>query len=341
MTQKSEFRVEKRHILHSSIFNQTLRDWQGLQCELSAKNFMYPVFIVEDDNAVQPINSMPGISRFGINKLKNHLEPLVSKGLRSVLLFGVIDNLPKDDCALNADSPNNPVIKSLPKLKTWFPNLTIACDVCLCPYSSHGHCGILFSDGTLNNEASLERISDVALSYGKAGADIVAPSDMMDGRIGAIKEKLIQHKLGNKVAVLSYTAKFASNFYGPFRDAAKSKPAFGDRRCYQLPPTSANLAIRAAERDVFEGADMLMVKPVMAYMDILKTIKDKYPQYPMFVYQVSGEYAMICKAAQEGTFNLESGLMEILMSLRRAGADVIITYFTPLILDLLNPKHKL
>uniref|UniRef100_V5GG21 Delta-aminolevulinic acid dehydratase n=1 Tax=Anoplophora glabripennis TaxID=217634 RepID=V5GG21_ANOGL len=341
MIEKTCYNVEKRHILHSSIFNQTLRDWQGLQSELTTKNFMYPIFLVEDENAVQPIDSMPGISRFGINKLKNHLGPLVQKGLQAILLFGVIDNLSKDDYATNADSLQNPVIKALPQLKTWFPNLTIACDVCLCPYSSHGHCGILFPDGTLNNEASLERISDVALSYAQAGAHIVAPSDMMDGRIAAIKQKLIHHKLANKVAVLSYTAKFASNFYGPFRDAAKSKPAFGDRRCYQLPPTSANLAIRAAERDVSEGADLLMVKPVMAYMDILKTIKDKFPHYPMFVYQVSGEYAMIYKASQAGTFDLEAGLMEILRSLRRAGADVIITYFTPLILDLLQPKHKL
>ncbi|KAJ8961027.1 hypothetical protein NQ314_006009 [Rhamnusium bicolor] len=329
MTGKGPFTVEKRHILQSGIFNQTLREWHGLKCDITPINLMYPVFLVEDDDAIQPINSMPGVSRYGINTLKTHLEPLITNGLRSVLLFGVIDNLPKDDLATNADSAQNPVVKALPKLRASFPNLTIACDVCLCPYSSHGHCGILYPDGTINNPASLERISDVALSYAKAGAHIVAPSDMMDGRIGAIKEKLIKNSLANKVAVLSYTAKFASNFYGPFR------------KCYQLPPTSAGLAVRAAERDVLEGADMLMVKPVMAYMDILKEVKDKYPQYPMFVYQVSGEYAMIYRAAQEGAFDLKLALTEILHSLRRAGADVIITYYTPLVLEWLKLKNKL
>ncbi|KAJ8978003.1 hypothetical protein NQ317_004548 [Molorchus minor] len=187
MTGRKPFAVGKRHILQSSIFNQTLRDWHGLQSELTSKNLMYPVFIVEDDEAVQPISSMPGISRFGINKLREHLKPIVINGLASILVFGVIEKLPKDDVATNADSKDNPVIKALPKLRSWFPNLTIACDVCLCPYSSHGHCGILHSDGTINNEASLVRISEVALAYAKAGAHIVAPSDMMDGRIGRLK----------------------------------------------------------------------------------------------------------------------------------------------------------
>ncbi|VEN44532.1 unnamed protein product [Callosobruchus maculatus] len=335
------FTVEKKHILHSSIFNQTLRDWHSLKCDITPKNLMYPVFIVEDDDAVQPISSLPGVSRFGINKLKEHLDNVVRNGLQSVLLFGVIDSLPKDEFASNADSSKNPVIRALPLLRKWYPNLTIACDVCLCPYTSHGHCGVLNSDGSINNAASIDRISDVALSYAKAGAHIVAPSDMMDGRIGAIKEKLIKNDFGNKVAVLSYTAKFASNFYGPFRDAAKSAPTFGDRKCYQLPTCSAGLPVRAAHRDVQEGADMLMVKPVMAYMDVLKTVKDAYPNHPMFVYQVSGEYAMIYWAAQKGVFDLRVALTEILSSLRRAGADVIITYYTPLILEWLQLKHKL
>nr|CAH7725284.1 unnamed protein product [Callosobruchus chinensis] len=335
------FTVEKKNILHSSIFNQTLRDWHGLKSDITPKNLMYPVFIVEDDDAVQPISSLPGVSRFGINKLKQHLDNVVRNGLQSILLFGIIDNLPKDEFASNADSSKNPVMKSLPLLRKWYPNLTIACDVCLCPYTCHGHCGILNIDGSVDNAASIDRISDVALSYAKAGAHIVAPSDMMDGRIGAIKEKLIKNDFGNKVAVLSYTAKFASNFYGPFRDAAKSAPAFGDRKCYQLPTCSAGLPVRAAHRDVEEGADMLMVKPVMAYMDVLKTVKDAYPDHPMFVYQVSGEYAMIYWAAQKGVFDLRVALTEILSSLRRAGADVIITYYTPLILEWLQLKHKL
>ncbi|XP_044265673.1 delta-aminolevulinic acid dehydratase [Tribolium madens] len=333
--------VKNCHTLHSGIFNPTLRKWQSLQTELGSDNFMYPIFIVENDYAVQPIASMPGVSRYGINKLKDHLGPLVEKGLSSVLLFGVTEKLPKDDIGSHADSPQNPVIRALPKLISWFPSLTIACDVCLCPYTSHGHCGILFPDGSINNMESIKRIAEIAASYAKAGAHIVAPSDMMDGRIGAIKDKLAECQLRHKTAVLSYTAKFASGFYGPFRDAAKSKPAFGDRKCYQLPPGSSGIALRAAARDVAEGADMLMVKPVMSYMDVLRDVKRAYPEYPMFVYQVSGEYAMIYHAAKAGALDFKTALCEILVSLRRAGADVIISYYTPVVLDWLQTKSKL
>lgn len=341
MGDKYKRMVEKKHYLHSSIFHPTLRDWQSLKSELTPSNFMYPVFIIENDNEVQAIPSMPGISRYGINKLKEHLQNVISKGLTSILVFGVIDSLAKDEQATNADSSQNPVIKALPKLRAWFPNLVIACDVCLCPYSSHGHCAILSENGTIDNPKSIKRIADIALSYAKAGAHIVAPSDMMDGRIGAIKTLLIENNLQNNVAVLSYTCKFASNFYGPFRDAAKSKPSFGDRKCYQLPPAGEGVAIRAAARDVEEGADMLMIKPIMAYMDVLKQVKDKYPEYPMFVYQVSGEYSMIYNAAEKSIFDLKAALLEILQSYRRAGADIIITYYTPLILEWIQLKHKL
>jgi len=331
---------KKAHILHSSISNSTLRDWQVLKCQILPKNLMYPIFLIEDENDVQPIKSMPGVARYGINRLKAHLETLVAKGLESVLLFGVADRLPKNETGLHADSQENPVVKALPKIRAWFPTLTVACDVCLCPYTSHGHCGILYPDGSINNSASIKRIAEIALTYAQAGAHIVAPSDMMDGRIGAIKEKLLQHQLGHKVAVLSYTAKFASVFYGPFRDAAKSAPAFGDRKCYQLPPGSSGLAARAAARDIEEGADLLMVKPGLAYLDVIKQTKDAHPEYPLFVYQVSGEYAMLYHGAQQGAFELKNAVSEILLSTRRAGADVIITYFTPWILDWLTVKSK-
>ncbi|KAF5299339.1 hypothetical protein FQA39_LY02512 [Lamprigera yunnana] len=326
--------------LHSSISNANTRDWHVVNLEITPKNLMYPIFLVEDENDVQPIQTMPGISRYGINRLKDHLQLLVAKGLRSILLFGVINELPKNDVGVHADSPQNPVIRAIPKIRSWFPDLLIACDVCLCPYTSHGHCGILYSDGTINNSDSIKRIAEIALAYAKAGAHIVAPSDMMDGRIGAIKEALIKNNL-TKVAVLSYTTKFASIFYGPFRDAAKSKPAFGDRKCYQLPPGASGLAKRAAIRDVEEGADMLMVKPGLSYLDIVKQTKDAYPEYPLFIYQVSGEYAMIYYAAQNGAFDLKLGVYEVLLSMRRAGADVIISYFTPLILDWISLKSKL
>jgi len=285
---------------------------------------------------------MPGVARYGVNKLREHLTELVNKGLSSILVFGVLDSLGKDDYGTNADSPQNPVVRALPKLRQWFPDVTIACDVCLCPYTSHGHCGIFMdSGGSIDNAKSIERIAEIALAYAKAGAHIVGPSDMMDGRVGAIKSLLIEHNLQNAVAVLSYSCKFASSFYGPFRDAAKSSPAFGDRKRYQLPPASRGLALRAAARDVEEGTDFLMVKPIMAYIDILKQVKDMYPEYPMFVYQVSGEYSMILNAAKTGIFGLRDGLMEILSSYRRAGADVIITYYTPLLLEWIRLKHKL
>lgn len=320
--------------LHSGIHHPTLRLLQETGCEITPHNLMYPVFVVCDDDALQPIASMPGLARMGVNKLKEHLEPLVAKGLSSLLLFGVVDCSMKDDNATNADSKENPVVRALPLLRKWFPDLLIACDVCLCPYMSHGHCGILDESG-LRNGDSIKRLAEVAVAYGKAGAHIVAPSDMMDNRIKAIKESLIAANLENRVSLLSYSAKFASNFYGPFRDAAQSAPAFGDRRCYQLPSGSKGLAMRAVQRDVVEGADMLMVKPGMPYLDILRQTKDSFPSHPLYVYQVSGEYAMIYYAAQHGAFDLKQAVMESMKGFRRAGADCIITYFTPQILDIL------
>lgn len=313
---------QKKHLLHSAISHPTLREWQSINHQITPKNLMYPIFIIDEEDGEQPIDAMPGVCRYGINRLKSHLEPLVTKGLASVLLFGVVSQLPKDDRALHADSIENPVVKAIPKLKDWFPDLLIACDVCLCPYTSHGHCGILYPDGTINNSLSIERIAEVAVAYAKAGAHVVAPSDMMDGRVGAIKELLIKNNMGHKVAVLSYAAKFSSTFYGPFRDAVKSKPAFGDRKCYQLPPGGEGLAMRSACRDIEEGADMLMVKPTLAFLDIVKQTKQAHPEYPLFVYQVSGEYAMIYHAAQKGAFDLKIALQEILLSMRRAGNGI-------------------
>lgn len=274
---------------------------------------------------------MPGIKRYGINSLIKHLIPVINDGLESILLFGVIDKLTKDERATNADSKENPIIKALPILKNRFPNLLIACDVCLCPYASHGHCGILTDHG-LDNDASIERLAEISLAYARAGAHIVAPSDMMDNRIKAMKDLLIQNGFEKSVSVLSYSCKYASGFYGPFRDAAKSAPSFGDRKSYQLPPGSKGLSIRAAERDVAEGADMLMVKPGLPYLDIVKQTKDLFPHIPLFIYQVSGEYAMLYHAAANGALDLRVALFEILTSMRRAGSDCIISYYTPTIL---------
>ncbi|XP_058054554.1 delta-aminolevulinic acid dehydratase [Anopheles bellator] len=322
--------------LHSSIFHPTLRKLQCQDVAIDTHNLMYPVFLVEDDEAVQDIPSMPGVARYGANQLLAHLQPLVAKGLQSILLFGVIDQMPKDSTGTGADSATNPVIRALPRLRQAFPDLLIACDVCLCPYTDHGHCGVLTVDGTIDNEPSIKRIAEIALAYAQSGAHIVAPSDMMDNRIQAIKRQLREHNLENRCSVLSYSVKFASGFYGPFRDAAKSAPAFGDRKCYQLPPGSKGIAKRAAKRDVEEGADMLMVKPGMAYLDIVKQVKDDYPELPLFIYQVSGEYSMLLNAGKIGAFDLRTVLWEVLVSMRRAGADCIITYFTPLLLDWLK-----
>ncbi|XP_064616566.1 delta-aminolevulinic acid dehydratase-like [Liolophura sinensis] len=323
-------------MLHSSYHHPLLREWQAGNTSITADRLVYPIFITDDANGVQPVASMPGQCRYGINKLRQVLSPLVDKGLKCVLLFGVPTNLPKDARGSSADSPNTPVILALKALKTWFPGLLLACDLCICPYTSHGHCGILFEDGTVHNEASISRLAEIAVAYAKAGCQVIAPSDMMDGRVGAIREALCAAKLGSRVSILSYSAKFASAFYGPFRDAAMSAPSFGDRKCYQLPPGSVGLAQRAVDRDVAEGADMLMVKPGMAYLDIVKMTKDKYPTHPLAIYQVSGEYAMLYHAAQNGAFDLKTVVLEVLQGMRRAGADIIITYFTPQLLDWLH-----
>lgn len=317
--------------LHSGFFHPVLRKLQE-DTSILPHNLMYPLFLVEDDDVEQPITSMPGVSRWGINTLKKHLDPLVENDLASILLFGVVDKIPKDSNGSSADSKNNPVIRALPVLRKWYPNLLIACDVCLCPYTSEGHCGILTSNG-IDNALSIKRLAEIALAYAQAGAHIVAPSDMMDNRIGAMKTLLQENGFEKSVAVLSYSCKYASGFYGPFRDAAKSAPSFGDRKCYQLPPGSRGLSVRAAERDVAEGADMLMVKPGLPYLDIVRQTKDLFPHIPLFIYQVSGEYAMLHHAAANGALDLKVALNEVLVGMRRAGADCIITYYTPRILE--------
>lgn len=327
------------HVLQGGYFHKTLRLWHSTKTFVNSSNFMYPIFIHEKDDACEDIPSLPNVKRLGLNKLKEYLEPIVKNGLKTVLLFGVIesDNL-KDEIGSYAENNQSSVVRAIPFLKAWFPDLLIACDVCLCAYTTHGHCGVFNKGHSLintcfNREESVERLAQVALKFAKAGADIIAPSDMMDGRIHAIKCILSENNLLNKVSVMSYSAKFASSFYGPFRDAAKSAPAFGDRKCYQLPSPSSGLAIRATKRDVDEGADFLMVKPCMSYLDIVRQLKDAFPDHPLAVYQVSGEYAMLWHGAKANAFDLRAILVETIHSMRRAGADIIISYYTPLILE--------
>ncbi|KAK2535519.1 hypothetical protein Q9233_003816 [Columba guinea] len=296
-------------LLHSGYFHPVLRSWQCTATTFDASNLIYPIFVTDSPDAVESIPSLPGQARYGVNKLEGMLRPLVEDGLKCVLIFGVPSKVHKDEKGSAADAEDTPAIQAIKKIRCTFPELLIACDVCLCPYTSHGHCGILREDGTIQNELSCQRLAEVALAYAKAGCHIVAPSDMMDGRIAAMKNALISNDLGNKVSVMSYSAKFASCFYGPFRDAALSKPAFGDRRCYQLPPGARGLALRAV-----------------------------HPTHPLAVYHVSGEFAMLWHGAQAKAFDLEAAVREAVTAFRRAGADIIITYFAPQLLRWLREE---
>ena len=298
---------------------------------------IYPLFVSDQPDEETLIPSLPNIHRRGLNKVVPYLTPLVAKGLKSVILFGVpLAPTAKDALGSNADDPKGPVIKAIRLLRRAFPDLFIVADVCLCEYTSHGHCGILRDDGSLNNALSVERIADVALSYANAGAHCVAPSDMNDGRIRAIKLRLIEAGIAHQVVLMSYAAKFSGCLYGPVRDAAGSVPSFGDRRCYQLPPGGRGLARRAITRDIGEGADIIMVKPASQYLDIISDAKEIGKDMPIAAYQVSGEYAMIHAAAAAGVFDLRQMAEEATQGILRAGASIIVSYFTPEFLDWLG-----
>ena len=296
--------------------------------------FIYSVFLSADPDMEDPITSLPNQYRRGVNKLLPFLVALVAKGLHSVILFGSPPSSElKDGASSMADSPNGPIMPVIPLIRQAFPGLYVIADVSLCEYTDHGHCAVVFEDGTVDNEASVARISDIALSFARAGVHCVAPSDMSDGRIRAIKLKLIAARLESKVAVMSYSAKYASCLYGPFREAASSTPAFGDRKRYLLPPPARGLARKAMDRDLHEGADMIMVKP--AYADIISDAKDM-SNVPVIAMQVSGEFAMLHAAARAGVFDLKAIAFETTEVIVRSGADAILSYFTPEFLDWLS-----
>lgn len=298
---------------------------------------IYPIFISDQPDEEVLIPSLPNQHRRGVNRLVPFLQPLIAKGLRSVILFGVpMASGVKDALGTAADDPKGPVISAIKILRRAFPSLYVVTDVCLCEYTSHGHCGILNQDGSLNNQLSVERISDVAMAYADAGAHCVAPSDMNDGRIRAIKLKLIETGISHQVLLMSYSAKFSGCLYGPFRDAAGSVPSFGDRRCYQLPPGGRGLARRAIVRDIAEGADVIMVKPASQYLDIISDAKELGKDLPIAAYQVSGEFAMIHAAAKAGVFDLKTMAFESTEGILRAGANIVFSYFTPEFLDWLE-----
>ena len=277
--------------------------------------------------------SLPGQARRGINKLIPFLTPLVERGLRAVILFGVpLAPTAKDPTGSQASAPGGPVIASIKAIKRAFPGVFVMTDVCLCEYTSHGHCGVLNQDGTLDAAASCARIAATAVDYALAGADAVAPSDMNDGRVLAIKRGLLAAGVAHKTMLISYAAKFAGCLYGPFRDAAGSAPSFGDRKCYQLPATARGLARRAITRDLREGADGIMVKPAGWFLDVVSDAKEIARDVPISAYQVSGEFAMIHAAANAGVFDLKAAALESLEAILRAGAGTIVTYFTDQIL---------
>ena len=292
------------------------------ETRLSPTDFIYPIFVTHGRNLREPIGSMPGQARLSVDQLPREAAELRSLDIPAVLLFG----LPADKDAQGSEAwaADGIVQRAVRELKDAAPELIVITDVCLCEYTDHGHCGLLDEHGAVINDATVELLAETALSQAEAGADIVAPSDMMDGRVGAIRAALDAAGFA-ETALLAYAAKFASAFYGPFREAADSAPAFGDRRAYQLDPANGREALRAIERDLAEGADMVMVKPALAWLDIVRAARERVDA-PLAAYNVSGEYAMIKAAAERGWLDEERIVLETLTGIRRAGADLILTY---------------
>jgi porphobilinogen synthase len=289
------------------------------ETELSVSHLVQPYFVREGKNVRKPIGSMPGQFQLSIDQL---VKDAGKSGVPAVILFGIPDK--KDDKASGAYAPTGIVPKAVRALKKELPDLIVITDVCLCEYMSHGHCGVV-EKGKVLNDPTLALLAKSALAYAEAGADIVAPSDMMDGRVAAIRAALDQTGFAD-TPIMSYAAKFASAFYGPFREAAESPPQFGDRKTYQMDYANADEALREVALDIEEGADILMVKPALAYMDLIRRVKEKF-NYPVACYNVSGEYAAIKAAAKNGWLDEEACVLELLTGFRRAGADIILTYW--------------
>ena len=289
---------------------------------LSAGDFVYPLFVCPGKGIKEPIASMAGCFHFSADRVVEEAKAIAALGIPAVLLFGLPEK--KDATGSEAWSHESAVCRAIAAIKQAVPQLVVMTDVCLCAYTDHGHCGIL-TDGRIDNDASLELLSKMAVSHARAGADVIAPSDMMDGRVLWIRRALDEAGC-SETAILSYSAKFASAFYGPFRDAAHSAPSCGDRKSYQMDPASGRQALREIALDIEEGADMVMVKPALAYLDIIRQAKDRF-DVPIAAYNVSGEYMMIHAAAEKGLADLKPTMLETLTAIKRAGADIIITYF--------------
>jgi len=303
------------------------------QTTLNIDDLVYPLFVREGKDLKQPIKSMADCFHFSPDTIAAEAVEVASLGIPAVLLFGLLGK--KDDIGSQAWAEDGVVQRSIREIKKAAPELLVITDVCLCAYTDHGHCGLV-KDGKVNNDPTCELLAKVALSHAQAGADIVAPSDMMDGRVKYIREALEENDFEN-VAIMSYAAKYASAFYGPFRDAAESAPAFGDRRSYQMDPPNADQAMAEIALDIEEGADIVMVKPALAYLDIIARARQRF-DCPLAAYNVSGEYMMLNSAATAGLVDKEATMMEILYSIKRAGADIIITYFAKEVARLLLHK---
>ncbi len=296
------------------------------ETELSPGDFIYPIFVVAGEDVRNPIPSMPGIFQLSINHAVEEAKRTLSLGIPGVLLFGIPNE--KDEAASGAYDPEGVVQLATRAIKDALPDLLVVADVCLCEYTSHGHCGVVDkTGGEVLNDVSLELLAKTAASQAEAGADVVAPSDMMDGRVAAIRSALDDEGHEN-VPIMAYSAKYASAFYGPFREAAESAPQFGDRRGYQMDPANAREALREAALDAEEGADIVMVKPALPYLDVLRRVRER-TDLPVAAYNVSGEYSMLKAAAQNGWLDEERAVMEALTGIKRAGADIIISYHAP------------
>jgi porphobilinogen synthase len=283
---------------------------------------MYPLFVVPGTGVRSPVKSMPGVFQLSVDELVQEATEVRDLGIPSILLFGIPET--KDDMGSGAYARDGIVQQALQELKEKVSDLLLVTDVCMCEYTDHGHCGVI-KEGDVDNDATLDLLARTSLSHAKAGADMVAPSDMMDGRVGAIRDSLDENGFSH-ISIMAYAAKYASSFYGPFRDAAHSTPQFGDRRSYQMDPANSREAIREIGLDVEEGADIIMVKPALAYLDVIRQAREEF-DLPLAAYNVSGEYSMIKAAAEKGWLDGQRVMLEVLTSIKRAGADIIITYF--------------
>ena len=308
-----------RRLRKNDLFRRMIRE-----TALSADDFIYPLFAVPGKNLKKPIDSMPGVFQLSVDHIVKEAAAARELGIPAVLLFGIPER--KDELATGAFMKDGIVQRAIREIKYKVPGILVVTDVCLCEYTSHGHCGMI-EKGDVDNDATLDVLAEMAVSHARAGADMVAPSAMMDGQVGAIREGLDEAGFDG-VPILAYSAKYASCFYGPFRDAAESAPQFGDRRSYQMDVGNSDEAVREICLDVGEGADMIMVKPALPYLDVIRRAKEEF-DLPLAAYNVSGEYAMIKAAAKMGWLDGERAMMEALASIKRAGADVIITYFAP------------